>query len=258
MRSTSACGRAFAPARLIVPLDTHVIRVGRCLRLTRYTSPGWRMARDITAVAAAPRSGRPGQVRLLALPPRDDERVRHGSDRRRRRNSQCLTSVRRSAGRRVRTRPAVCGDHPLDGEALADAREPGLAHPPAPPVVLQRAHDRGRQRRGVARRHQQAVDAVLDDFRNAAGAGRDDRPRRRPSRRAATCPSPSVTELMTNRSKPLMQPSTSVRNPGSSTCFSRWCSCTCFSRCSRSSPSPRMTKRASGICCTTRCAASIR
>ena len=37
-----------APAKLIVPLDTHVIRVGRCLRLTRYTSPGWRMARDIT------------------------------------------------------------------------------------------------------------------------------------------------------------------------------------------------------------------
>ena len=36
------------PAKLIVPLDTHVIRVGRCLRLTRYTSPGWRMARDIT------------------------------------------------------------------------------------------------------------------------------------------------------------------------------------------------------------------
>jgi uncharacterized protein (TIGR02757 family) len=37
-----------APAKLIVPLDTHVIRVGRCLRLTRYSSPGWRMARDIT------------------------------------------------------------------------------------------------------------------------------------------------------------------------------------------------------------------
>jgi uncharacterized protein (TIGR02757 family) len=36
-------------AKLIVPLDTHVIRVGRCLRLTRYTSPGWRMAADITA-----------------------------------------------------------------------------------------------------------------------------------------------------------------------------------------------------------------
>ena len=37
-----------APARLIVPLDTHIIRVGRCLRLTRYASPGWKMALDIT------------------------------------------------------------------------------------------------------------------------------------------------------------------------------------------------------------------
>jgi len=36
-------------AKLIVPLDTHVIRVGRCLGLTRYTSPGWKMAADITA-----------------------------------------------------------------------------------------------------------------------------------------------------------------------------------------------------------------
>ena len=37
-----------APSRLVVPLDTHVIRVGRCLRLTRYRSPGWAMAREIT------------------------------------------------------------------------------------------------------------------------------------------------------------------------------------------------------------------
>jgi uncharacterized protein (TIGR02757 family) len=36
------------PSRLIVPLDTHVIRLGRCLGLTRYASPGWRMAADIT------------------------------------------------------------------------------------------------------------------------------------------------------------------------------------------------------------------
>ena len=35
--------------KLIVPLDTHVIRLGRCLRLTKYMSPGWRMAADITA-----------------------------------------------------------------------------------------------------------------------------------------------------------------------------------------------------------------
>ena len=41
--------RRVSPAQLIVPLDTHVIRVGRCLRLTAYTSPGWRMAHDITA-----------------------------------------------------------------------------------------------------------------------------------------------------------------------------------------------------------------
>ncbi len=38
-----------SPAKLVVPLDTHVIRVGRCLRLTRRVSPGWLMARDITA-----------------------------------------------------------------------------------------------------------------------------------------------------------------------------------------------------------------
>jgi uncharacterized protein (TIGR02757 family) len=41
--------RRVSPSQLIVPLDTHVIRVGTCLRLTTYTSPGWRMARDITA-----------------------------------------------------------------------------------------------------------------------------------------------------------------------------------------------------------------
>jgi uncharacterized protein (TIGR02757 family) len=36
------------PGQLIVPLDTHVIRVGQCLQLTRLKSPGWRMAVDIT------------------------------------------------------------------------------------------------------------------------------------------------------------------------------------------------------------------
>ena len=37
------------PSRLVVPLDTHVIRLGQCLRLTRYRSPGWKMAAEITA-----------------------------------------------------------------------------------------------------------------------------------------------------------------------------------------------------------------
>ncbi|MBI3050306.1 MAG: TIGR02757 family protein [Acidobacteria bacterium] len=40
-------------ARLIVPLDTHVIRLGRCLRLTRYANPGWKMAAEITAALRA-------------------------------------------------------------------------------------------------------------------------------------------------------------------------------------------------------------
>ena len=38
-----------SPSKLVVPLDTHVIRVGRCLGLTRYQSPGWAMASEITA-----------------------------------------------------------------------------------------------------------------------------------------------------------------------------------------------------------------
>src|SRR5262245_51869701 len=42
-----------SPTRLIVPLDTHVIRVGRCLGLTRRISPGWKMAADITAALRA-------------------------------------------------------------------------------------------------------------------------------------------------------------------------------------------------------------
>ena len=50
-----------SPSRLIVPLDTHVIRLGHCLRLTRYTSPGWKMAAEITAS-------------LRALEPRDPVR----------------------------------------------------------------------------------------------------------------------------------------------------------------------------------------
>jgi uncharacterized protein (TIGR02757 family) len=42
-----------SPSRLIVPLDTHIIRLGQCLRLTRYRSPGWKMAAEITAALRA-------------------------------------------------------------------------------------------------------------------------------------------------------------------------------------------------------------
>jgi uncharacterized protein (TIGR02757 family) len=40
---------AVSPAQLVMPLDIHVIRVGQCLGLTAYRSPGWRMAADVTA-----------------------------------------------------------------------------------------------------------------------------------------------------------------------------------------------------------------
>ena len=40
--------RVVRPSQLIVPLDTHIIRVGRCLGMTSRVSPGWRMAVDIT------------------------------------------------------------------------------------------------------------------------------------------------------------------------------------------------------------------
>ena len=36
-------------SRLIIPLDTHVIRLGRCLGLSRYSTPNWKMAAEITA-----------------------------------------------------------------------------------------------------------------------------------------------------------------------------------------------------------------
>ncbi len=41
--------RGVRRAQLIVPLDVHVSRVGQCLGLTRYRSPGLPMAREITA-----------------------------------------------------------------------------------------------------------------------------------------------------------------------------------------------------------------
>jgi len=39
---------AIAPSTLVIPLDTHIYRVARRVRLTRYKSAGWKMAADIT------------------------------------------------------------------------------------------------------------------------------------------------------------------------------------------------------------------
>ena len=37
-----------APSRLVIPLDAHIYAIARRVRLTRYRSPGWPMAVDIT------------------------------------------------------------------------------------------------------------------------------------------------------------------------------------------------------------------
>jgi uncharacterized protein (TIGR02757 family) len=39
---------AVPASALVIPLDTHIYKVARRARLTRYRSPGWRMAADIT------------------------------------------------------------------------------------------------------------------------------------------------------------------------------------------------------------------
>jgi uncharacterized protein (TIGR02757 family) len=47
-------GWARVPARqLVVPLDTHTIRAGKCLGFTRRASPGWKMAAEITEALRA-------------------------------------------------------------------------------------------------------------------------------------------------------------------------------------------------------------
>lgn len=40
-------------AALLIPLDAHIINIGRAARLTRRISPGWKMAEDITATLRA-------------------------------------------------------------------------------------------------------------------------------------------------------------------------------------------------------------
>ena len=40
--------RAPSPAQLVLPLDAHTYAIARRVRLTRYRSPGWAMALDVT------------------------------------------------------------------------------------------------------------------------------------------------------------------------------------------------------------------
>jgi uncharacterized protein (TIGR02757 family) len=40
--------REIPPSKLVIPLDTHIVRISRYLGLTRRKSPGWAMAKEIT------------------------------------------------------------------------------------------------------------------------------------------------------------------------------------------------------------------
>jgi uncharacterized protein (TIGR02757 family) len=95
-----------SPSQLVVPLDTHVIRVGRCLRLTRYTSPGWRMARDITAS-------------LRRLDPSDPVRFDY---------SICHLGMMNACGFSRAQRDTQC---PLRGVCQPRVRKPSRSRPPS-------------------------------------------------------------------------------------------------------------------------------
>ena len=45
--------RSISPSMLVIPLDTHIGRIGRCLGLTARASNGWRTALEITRALAA-------------------------------------------------------------------------------------------------------------------------------------------------------------------------------------------------------------
>jgi uncharacterized protein (TIGR02757 family) len=84
-------GWTMVPRRqLIVPLDTHTIRAGKCLRLTRRASPGWKMAAEITGA-------------LRAIDP--DDPVRYDF-------SLCHLSMMRACGYRTKQKDTQC---PLRG-----------------------------------------------------------------------------------------------------------------------------------------------
>ena len=98
--------RKVSPGRLIVPLDTHVIRLGQCLRLTRYISPGWKMAAEITAS-------------LRALEPNDPVRYDF---------SLCHVGMMNACGF---NRPQKDSQCPLRGVCRPVVRRPRPSRPPS-------------------------------------------------------------------------------------------------------------------------------
>ncbi|MCX6545619.1 MAG: TIGR02757 family protein [Acidobacteria bacterium] len=95
-------------SRLIIPLDVHVVRVGQCLGLTTYRTPGWRMAADITAS-------------LRTLDP--DDPVRYDF-------ALCHLGMLNLCGF---NRPAGDSHCPLRGACRPRARRPQASRPPSDP-----------------------------------------------------------------------------------------------------------------------------
>ena len=65
-----------SPSRLIVPLDTHVVRLGQCLRLTALPESRMEEGGGDHRLSARRRSGGSRALRFLALSRRDDECLR--------------------------------------------------------------------------------------------------------------------------------------------------------------------------------------
>ena len=95
MPSIPAAGRGVSRSQLVIPLDTHTIRVGRCLRLTRLHEPGLADGGRHHGDAAPHRSRRSRPLRLLALPHEHDGRVRMGAGGSATRSVRCVHSAGR-------------------------------------------------------------------------------------------------------------------------------------------------------------------
>ena len=136
-----------SPARLIVPLDTHVIRLGRCLKLTRYTSPGWKMALDITNALRAFELAGSGSLRFRAVPRRDDERLwlSEASGQRAVPPARLVRSLWKGSAPLDAKEPLVdrhrAVDHVLHSKQLARACQAGFSHARSLSAVLQQRDD---------------------------------------------------------------------------------------------------------------------
>ena len=133
-------------------------------------------------VAAAARSGRSREVRLLALPPRDDERVRVQPPA----GGLSVSATWGLPATRAYT-AAVSATIRSTVKRVAHARKPRLPHPPPELVVFERAHDRVGQRGVIARRHEQARSRRPRRSPECRRPASRRSAARRPSRRAATC-----------------------------------------------------------------------